>query len=172
MASLKAASPIAARNYQGQAISLGESLEYGFIQVKARNLPEGALSKIGKDAAPLTYEGRIVWIGPHERLLLDDRESGELLARCESDPLPGCFVRSASSGLIAIKITGASTRRMIENETSVVQFKPGFAARLRFADLAVVILVRAEDEALCLVERSAASWLFDWLENRATTLGL
>ncbi len=172
MASLKAASPIEARSYQGQAISLGESLEYGFVQVKGRNLPQGALGKIGKDAAPLTYEGRVIWIGPDERILLDDRETGELLAQCESDPLPGCFARAASSGLIAIEIKGTSTRRLIENETSAVPFTPGFAARLRFADLAVIILVRSADEVLCLVERSAASWLFEWLENRATTLGL
>ena len=172
MPSLKAASPIEARRYQGQAISLSESLKYGFIQVKGRNLPAGALAKIGKDAAPLTIEGSIVWIGPDERLLLDDRDSGELLARCESESPLECFVRSASSGLIAIEIKGQSTRRLIENETSAVQFTPGFAARLRFADLAVIMLVRSEHEVLCLVERSAASWLFDWLENRAAVLGL
>ena len=172
MANLRPSSPIEARSYHGQAISLGESLEYGFIQVKGRHLPEGALKRIGKDAAPLTYEGSILWIGPDERLLLDSRETGELLALCESEAPPGCYVRSASSGLIAIEIKGQSTRRLIENETSAVQFTPGFAARLRFADLAVIILVRSEHEVLCLVERSAASWLFDWLENRAATLGL
>ncbi len=172
MANLNPASPIEKRGYRGRAISLGESLEYGFIQVKGRHLPEDALSKIGRDAAPLSYEGRILWIGPDERLLLDDRESGELLALCESEPPSGCYVRSASSGLIAIEIKGQSTRRLIENETSAVQFTPGFAARLRFADLAVIILVRSEQEVLCLVERSAASWLFDWLENRAAILGL
>lgn len=169
---MKATSPIEARRYSRETISLAESREHGFIQVKGRNLPEDALQMFGKDAAPLTFEDRIVWIGPNERLLLDDGESSELLATLQASPLPGCYFRSASSGLIAIQIQGESTRRLIENETSAVQFTPGFAARLRFADLAVIILVRSQNEVLCIVERSAASWLFDWLENRADTLGL
>lgn len=172
MPKLRYASPIDGRTYHGNEISLAESCEYGFIQVKRRNLPSGALAMIGRDAAPLTYEGRIVWVGPDERLLLDDRETGQLAATLESQPPHGCFVRSATSGLVAIRIWGTATRRLIENETSAVQFTPGFAARLRFADLAVIVLVRSEQEVLCLVERSAASWLFDWLENRAITLRL
>ena len=175
MARLDAVSPIEGRRYQGQALWLSPSVEYGFVQIKGRHLPGDALAEIaeiGEDAKPGRLSGQILWIGPEERLLLDHSESGELLPRAQKSLPDGCFARSATSGLVAIAMKGASVRRLVENETSAVDFTPGFASRVRFADLAVTIIVRAEDDLLCLVARSAAAWLFDWLENRAKLLGL
>ncbi len=166
MASLHTSSPIDGRSYAGKSIWLSPSVEYNFTQIKSRHLTgnraNDALTHIGADAPPRTFNSKVVWVGPDERLLL----SGELDAAHEH------YARDATSGLIAIAMKGASVRRLVENETSAVDFTPGFASRLRFADLAVIIIVRAADDLLCLVERSAAAWLFDWLENRAKLLDL
>ena len=172
MASFKAQPPLEGRRYEGEAIWLSPSVEYGLVQVKGRHLPDDALRDIGEDADPRTFKGEIVWVGPDERLLLDHSESGELSHRLISNPPAGCFARDASSGLVAIAMKGAAVRRLVENETSAVDFSPGFATRLRLADLAVTIIVRGADDLLCLVERSAARWLFDWLEDRARLLAL
>ncbi len=155
MGSLQAKSPIDGRRYARNAIWLAATEAHKFLQVKGRGLD------LGKDAAPRSFNGDVVWVGPSERLLL----SGETNVHTG-------HARDISSGLVAIAMKGKSVRRLVENETSAVDFTPGFASKLRFADVSVTIIVRGEDDLLCLVERSVASWLFDWLEDRAKLLDL
>lgn len=170
--SLAENSPLDERSVQGNALRICECRDFSFVQLKGHRIADDTLSKIGKDAEPLTVEDEIVWIGPNERLLLDRRDAEVLLARLHESPMEGVFTRNASSGLIAIQISGESTQRLLQGETRSIDFTPGFASRLRIADLPVVVIVRAPDQVLCLVERSVARWLFDWLANRASALNL
>lgn len=172
MASLTDNSPLDERSFQGNSLHICECKDFSFVQLKGHRITGNALSEIGMDAEPLTIEDKIVWIGPNERLLLDERGSDVLLAHLDILPPQAFFTRNASSGLIAIEITGDSTQRLLQAETRSIDFTLGFAARLRIADLPVVVIVRAPDRVLCLVQRSVARWLFDWLANRADALHL
>ena len=172
MAKLRTTSPLDGRSFEGKAVHIGESTQFSFIQVKGHHLGAHDLASIGPDVAPLSFDGKIAWIGPNERLLLDSRDPGLLLAHLDLSPPSRCFTRNASSGLIAIEVKGQSTQRLMQGETGSIEYLPDFAARLRIADLPVLVLVRAPDHVLCLVERSVARWLFDWLADRAELLNL
>ena len=74
--------------------------------------------------------------------------------------------------MIAIEISGNATQRLMQGETRCIDFTPGFASRMCIAELPVVVIVRAPDHVLCLVERSVARWLFEWFSNRADAMNL
>ena len=172
MVKLRAMSPLDGRRFEGTAVHIAESTEFSFIHLKGHHPEPDDLTDIGPDVAPLSFDGKIVWIGPNERLLLDSRDTGLLLAHLDVSPPSGYFTRNASSGLIAIEVKGRSTTRLMQGETDAITFASGFASRMRIADLAVIVLVPAPDHILCLVERSAARWLFDWFVDRASALNL
>ena len=165
-------SPLDGRRFEGKAIHIAESTEFSFIHLKGHHLGADDLASIGPDVAPLSFDGKIAWIGPNERLLLDSRDPGLLFAHLDVSPPSRCFTRNASSGLIAIEVKGQSAQRLMQGETDAIKSASGFASRMRIADLAVIVLVRAPDRVLCLVERSAARWLFDWFVDRASALNL
>ena len=172
MARLRARSPLDGRCFAGKAIQIVESKAFGLVQLKGHQLATDGLNDIGPDAPPLTFAGKVIWIGPNERLLFDSQSSGFLLAHLDASSPKGYFTRNATSGLLAIEVRGECTARLLQSETGAVDFAPGFASRIRIADLAIVVWVPAPEHALCLVERSAARWLFDWFEDRASALNL
>ena len=148
---------------RGRAVQVRPLPGLRLIQVRGRSLPKDALAAIGPDPAPLTWQGPLVWTGPNERLIV---APGDWDARALEQLPPGCHALDLSQGLAAFELSGPGAEALVRGETAAVRFEPGFAARLRFADLAVVILVLDARRIRLLAERSVAAWLFDWLGDR------
>ena len=169
MAELPQAQAVAGR-HQGRSLLARPLSGLGIVQVRARSLPRDALAFLGPDPSPLTWRGPLVWTGPNERLIVQEGnwDPGALGAALPA----GCHALDLSQGLAAFELSGPGVETLVRGETSAVQFAPGFAARLRFADLAVLVMALDAQRIRLLAERSVAAWLFDWLGNRIQALGL
>lgn len=161
--------PAVTGRQQGRSLLAHPLTGLRIVQVRARSLPQDALAFLGPDPSPLTWRGPLVWTGPNERLIVQE---GDWDPRA-LDALPaGCHALDLSQGLAAFELSGPGVEALMRGETSAVEFAPGFAARLRFADLAVLVMALDARRIRLLAERSVAPWLFDWLGNRMQALGL
>ena len=155
--------------HRGRTVQVRPLPGLTLIQVRARALPKDALAAIGPDPAPLTWQGPLAWTGPNERLIIQE---GDWDARTLERLPPGCHALDLSQGLAVFELSGPGAEALVRGETAAARFEPGFAARLRFADLAILMLVLDARRIRLLAERSVAAWLFDWLGNRIQAQGL
>ncbi len=92
----------------------------------------------------------------------------------------GCGRRSftvtdVSDTLVTIAVEGAQAPALLARgcalDLSPLAFGNAACARTRFAQLPVVLRHVNSERFECLVDRSAAQWLYDWMEDAAEGLG-
>ncbi len=101
-----------------------------------------------------------------------------------SDLLPavrtGCGRRSfavtdISDTLVTIAVEGAQAAALLARGCGLDLSPPAFGnaacARTRLAQLAVIVRRANSERFECLVDRPAAQWLYDWMEDAAEGLG-
>ena len=160
MASLQATAALAGAEISGRAVRLGPVEGLRLSHVKARRL---AADWLAPDATPGQEVGGIIWLGPNERLLVNQL----------APELPGdVSVTDVSHQFVTIGIEGGNTQRLFETGTAAFPTVQGGATRLRFGDITAIVRKLGDNDAQLMVDSSISRWLWDWLANRVEQLGL
>lgn len=139
-----------------------------------------ALHGVGVMRPPLpgTFEGdvvRAVWCGPTEYWLVT--QQADLLDAMTRALQPGAaeliYAIDHSAGTVGFEVQGNDIDRLLARliDAVAIPARPGQAARVRCADLAVVVLRVHMQRAWLLVERPVAHFLLEWLRNACERVG-
>jgi sarcosine oxidase, subunit gamma len=116
-----------------------------------------------------TDDGRLVWLGPDEWLLMSTGAAPEALeaeVREELRPGGGTAV-DVSAQRIVVRISGPRARDVLVTGCSVDlhprAFPPGSSAQTTLGQAGVVLLALAPDDFAVLVRSSFAGYLATWL---------
>jgi heterotetrameric sarcosine oxidase gamma subunit len=139
-----------------------------------------ALHGVGVMRPPLPgrFEGdavRVVWCGPTDYWLVTQQAA--LLDAMAQALQPGaaelvCAI-DHSAGTVGIDLQGNDIDGLLARlmDATAIPAGPGQAARVRCADLAVVVLRVHMQRAWLLVERPVAHFLCEWLRNACERAG-
>lgn len=140
------------------------------LRVAERPLPVPINSWLGEDPVFLR-------IAPDTWLIESaHHEASDLLPAVRT----GCGRRSfavtdVSDALVSIAVEGSQAPALLARgcglDLSPLAFGNAACARTRLAQLPVVLRRVTSERFECLVDRSAAQWLYDWMEDAAEGLG-
>lgn len=119
---------------------------------------------------------RSLWVGPDRWLLVSDIVGSEvILERCRR--MLARTVHDAvdySAGLAVFRVVGCHARLLLATATAMdlrpEQFPAGTCCRTRFALIAAVISIEADDRYEVYVDRSYEIYLANWLAESSTIL--
>ncbi len=153
------------------------------LQLGARSQKTVATLRVAERALPTAMN---TWMGEDPLFLriAPDTWLIESALHDASDLLPavrtGCGRRSfavtdVSDASVTIGIEGAQAAALLARgcglDLSLPSFGESACTRTRLAQLPVVLRRVNSERFECLVDRSAAQWLYDWMEDAAEGLG-
>jgi heterotetrameric sarcosine oxidase gamma subunit len=153
------------------------------LQLGARSQKTAATLRVAGRPLPVTLNS---WLGedPVFLRIAPDTWLVESALHEAADLLPavrtGCgrrafAVTDVSDSLVAFAIEGAQAAALLARgcglDVSAEAFGQQACARTRLAQLAVVLRRVNSERYECFADRSAAQWLYDWMEDTAVGLG-
>jgi heterotetrameric sarcosine oxidase gamma subunit len=158
------------------------SIEHLLI-ISLRHLPEAsdslatALQAAGLAGTPgpglvLGQSPWALWISPSEVILLANNQMQANAAKAAlADSQLACAV-DQSDALLALDLRGPQLDdlllRLIDSRS--LPGVPGYAVRVRLADIAVILIRQTPDRLWLLVERPQSHYLTNWLKHAGTAL--
>ncbi len=141
----------------------------GTLKIAGRPVPQGMNTWSGEDPA-------ICRIAPDTWLLLSAlHEAPELLDAVRTGcGKRACAITDLSDAYVTLALDGARAADVLARgcgmDFAPTAFGPDACARTRLAQLPVVVRRATSERFECIVDRSAAQYLFDWMQDAAAGL--